>query len=234
MDTYNTIRASLALILVLGLFAVGALEQHEKDTRLNHESPSATITTANDKEPTQTEPPAETLSAQTAPVYTTTAPTTSETTTTEPPETSTTPTTPETTTETEPAIEEPKYTAQELEWLALVIYQEAGADYMEDSTRQMVGEVALNRVADSRFPDTLEEVLTQRAQYGCLYWTGLVWPKREGNDIEARAIERAYECAEALLSGKVERLLPTDTIYQAEFRQGTETVVYQDGIYFCR
>lgn len=128
----------------------------------------------------------------------------------------------------------PTYTQEELETLALIIYQEAGADYCSNEIRQMVGEVVLNRVASPLYPDTLHEVATQPSQYGLLHWTGLVWPERAQYDCEAHAVARAYECAEALLSETVERLLPEDVIYQAEFPQGSETVEYFDGFYFCR
>ena len=148
-------------------------------------------------------------------------------------------TTPDNTEDTEPTIPEttvaetePPYTADELEMLALVIYQEAGGDACSDETRLMVGTVVMNRVEDSRFPDTLYGVLTQRAQYGRLHWTGLVWPTRASNPGEAHAVARAYECAERILQG--ERVLPGDVIWQAEFKQGTEVVAYQDGMYFCR
>jgi hypothetical protein len=90
----------------------------------------------------------------------------------------------------------------------------------------------MNRVADSRFPDTLYGVLTQRAQYGLLHWTGLVWPERASYASEAHAVARAYECAERILLG--ERFLPEDVIFQSEFVQGTEIVAYSDGMYFCR
>lgn len=129
---------------------------------------------------------------------------------------------------------EPPYTQEELETLALVIYQEAGGDACSDATRQMVGEVFLNRVADDRFPDTFLAVATQRAQYGRLYWTGLKWAERAGNAVEAAAVQRAYDMAEALLTGSVERLLPEDVIYQAEFEQGQEIVAEGDGFFFCR
>lgn len=139
--------------------------------------------------------------------------------------------------ETEPTeettiVEEPPYTADELEMLALVIYQEAGGDACSDETRLMVGTVVMNRVADSRFPDTLYGVLTQRGQYGRFHWTGLVWPARANDPSEIHAVERAYACAEHILLG--ERVLPSDVIWQAEFIQGTEVVAHQDGIYFCR
>lgn len=129
---------------------------------------------------------------------------------------------------------EPTYTEEELDALALAIYQEAGSDACSDEARQMVGEVVLNRVADSRFPATLSDVLTQKAQYGRLYWTGLVWPERASTPEEAHAVERARACAKALLEGTVDRLLPEDTVWQAEFIQGTEVVSRGGGFYFCR
>lgn len=127
---------------------------------------------------------------------------------------------------------ESTYTEADLEALALVIYQEAGGDMCSDETRMMVGNVVINRVADPRYPDTIEEVLLQKQQYGRLYWTGLVWPERHTNPGEAHAVARAYECAERILNG--ERVLPEDVVYQAEFEQGKETVAEQDGFYFCR
>lgn len=135
-------------------------------------------------------------------------------------------------TEEEPAEDKPLYTSEELEYLALVIYQEAGADYCSDETRLMVGTVVMNRVADPRFPDSIRGVLTQEGQYGRLHWTGLVWADRASLAVEAHAAERAYKCAEKILSGY--RSFGSDVIWQAEFVQGSEIVAYQDGIYFCR
>ena len=127
---------------------------------------------------------------------------------------------------------EAAYTQEELETLALIIYQEAGADFCSDETRRMVGSVVLNRVDSDRYPNTIQEVALQRAQYGRLYWTGLEWPERADQTGEAHAVARAYEVAEDLLNG--ERALPADVVYQAEFTQGTEVVAQQDGMYFCR
>ena len=125
----------------------------------------------------------------------------------------------------------PSYTEAELEMMALVIYQEAGGDACSDDTRLKVGTVVMNRVADGRFPDTIEEVLTQKRQYGRLHWTGLVWPERADKPGEAHAVARAYECAARILSG--ERYLPEDVIFQSENIMG-EIVAEQDGFYFCR
>lgn len=134
----------------------------------------------------------------------------------------------------EPTNPEPTYTDEELDALALAIYQEAGSDTCSDETRLMVGTVVLNRVADHRYPDTIQEVLTQRAQYGRLHWTGLVWPERAGYQSEAHAVERAYNLAEDLLSGTVADVLPPDVVFQAEFVQGSEVVAQTDGFYFCK
>lgn len=122
----------------------------------------------------------------------------------------------------------------DVELLALVIYQEAGGDMCSDETRQMVGEVVLNRVADKRYPNTIEGVILQLGQYGRLHWTGPVWPERAKNPGEKHAVERAYRTAWALLIDNVERLLPEDVIYQAEFKQGSEVVAEAAGFYFCR
>ena len=129
-----------------------------------------------------------------------------------------------------PKKAQPTYTEKELELLACTIYCEAASDSISDETRRMVGEVVLNRVADPRYPDTIEAVLTQRSQYGRFHWTGVVWPSRAAKEKEA--VERAYDCARQVFTEP--RLLPEDVVYQAEFSQGTECVVHAPGFYFCR
>lgn len=114
--------------------------------------------------------------------------------------------------------------------MACAIYKEAGGDDCGDDTRIMVGNVILNRRENELFPNSIEDVLMQYRQYNTFCWTGIVWP--ESAQSEPHAVERAYECAARVLEGT--RLLPDDVLYQAEFPQGTETVVYQDRTYFCR
>lgn len=120
----------------------------------------------------------------------------------------------------------------DLELLARAIYAEAGRDDCSDETRIMVGNVILNRMNDPRYPDTMEEVLTQPLQYNTFDKTGVVWKDRASDPDERDAVERAYQCAERVLLG--EKLLPDDVIFQSEYIQGTEIVAHQDGIYFCR
>ena len=126
---------------------------------------------------------------------------------------------------------DPKENETEVEMLACVIYGEAGGNACSDLCRYYVGDVVLNRVADSRFPDTLEGVLLQKGQYGRFYWTGIAWPKRAQYKVEAAAVQRAYETARALLSGVHSELYGAGYVWQAEFKQGTD-VIYLDGLYF--
>ena len=58
------------------------------------------------------------------------------------------------------------YTDEELDILALIVYQEAGGDKVSDDTRRLVAQVFLNRVNDSRFPDSFYEVATAERQIG--------------------------------------------------------------------
>ena len=125
----------------------------------------------------------------------------------------------------------PNYTDDEVEILALVIYQEAGADYCSDDTRRKVGSVFLNRVKSSLFPNTFREVAIQKQQYGTLYWTGIKWPDRAVKEQEAHAVQRAYTVARELLANG--SILPDNVIYQAEFPQGDGIYCQQDDIYFC-
>lgn len=131
----------------------------------------------------------------------------------------------------ESAAPEPTYTDEELEILALIVYQEAGGDAVSDSTRKLVAQVFLNRIADNRFPDSFYDVATAEGQYGRLYWTGIQWPDRASNDVEAHAVERAYKIAREVLEAE-EPICPESVIFQAEFVQG-EVYAHQDGMYFC-
>ena len=128
-------------------------------------------------------------------------------------------------------IPDKTYTDEELEILALIVYQEAGGDIVSDDTRRLVAQVFLNRVNDSRFPDSFYEVATAKRQYGRLYWTGIVWPDRASSQAEAHAVERAYKIAQEVLESD-EPVCPEGVIFQAEFVQG-DIYAEQDGMYFC-
>lgn len=120
--------------------------------------------------------------------------------------------------------EEPEIDENLKELLAILIYQEVGGNACCDACRHRVADVALNRVADERFPDTLEEVLLQKGQYGRLYWTGIKWADRASNQNEANAVQRAYDVAEDVLKGNHSELYGEGYIWQAEFPQGKDNI----------
>jgi spore germination cell wall hydrolase CwlJ-like protein len=123
---------------------------------------------------------------------------------------------------------------QEVEYLAIVIFCEVGADAQSDETRYMVGDVVLNRVADSRFPNTIYEVLTQRAQYGRFYWTDVVWPERASYAGNAHAVERARRIAYDLLTDAYHsKLYGQGYIYQDNRVHGKDNI-WSDGVCFGR
>lgn len=123
------------------------------------------------------------------------------------------------------------YTQEELDILALIVYQEAGGDAVSDDTRRLVAQVFLNRVADDRFPDTFYDVATAEKQYGKLHWTGIEWPDRASAESEKHAVDRAYEIAKEVLESG-EPVCPATVVFQAEFIQG-DVYAHQDGMYFC-
>lgn len=133
------------------------------------------------------------------------------------------------------AIEEaPAIDPQDLEYLAIVIFCEAGADAQTNETRYMVGDVVLNRVADDRFPDTIYGVLTEELAFGRFHWTGVVWPERAEYPENQAAVQRAIEIAEELLSNTHHsELYGKGYIYQ-DFRVQGKDNIWSDGICFGR
>lgn len=113
------------------------------------------------------------------------------------------------------------YTDEDVMILAQIINTESGAPYLSDELSFYVGSVVLNRVRDSRFPNTIKEVAYSPGQYspvGSARWY------TEPN-------ERSYEIATELLEqGSV---LPPEVVWQANFKQGKGVYIHQEGMYFC-
>ena len=118
--------------------------------------------------------------------------------------------------------------------LGIAIYREAGGDAVCDTCRYRVGDVVLNRMADPRFPDTIEQVLTQRGQYGTMYWDGAAWPDRAYLPEERHAVERALNTAYDLLSGEHSDLYEQGYIYQSEFPDLGHSATECCGIYYAK
>jgi len=124
------------------------------------------------------------------------------------------------------AVEASNYSDDDLFWLAAAITKEAGSNWITDEHQLMVGNVILNRVASSSYPNSIYGVLTQRGQYP--------WASR---GTKVNPTERAYANAQRLLNG--ERVLPENVVYQSTVEQGSGvyTSVYDATLgnttYFC-
>ena len=124
-------------------------------------------------------------------------------------------------------VEEPKtYSNEDLRILATVIHYEARG--CPDRHQQLVAQVVLNRVADSRFPNTIKAVVEQPGQYSAKY-------TRSYPNIS----QKCYDNARLALEGKVD--CPSNVVFQAQFRQGTgvyeisyvNTGYWSSTTYFC-
>ena len=119
---------------------------------------------------------------------------------------------------------EKPYTDEDLYILSHIISAEAG-NCSEDMMLS-VGSVVLNRVADDRFPDTIEDVVFQKGQYSPT-WNGAYYQE---------PTEGAQKVAEQLLTEGSQ--IDKSVVWQAEFPQGNgvyDTIESPWGttMYFC-
>lgn len=112
--------------------------------------------------------------------------------------------------------------------LAKLINAEAGEGCSVEHN-QLVGCVVMNRVKDSRFPNTIKGVIYQKGQYSSVN-------SKKFNQYPSQI---AINAAKAVLNSKVG--CPTSVIYQANFKQGNgiykvcrmNTAYYSSTTYFC-
>ena len=110
-----------------------------------------------------------------------------------------------------------------------VISSEVKGEWVSDATLIMVANVILNRTNDSRYPDTVDQVLMQPYQFSCFSTTGMKWVGRAATDEAFRS--RCIAAAEAVMNG--ERMLNYGVVYVSSGKQGT-VEAQLDGLYFCR
>lgn len=137
------------------------------------------------------------------------------------------------TTSVQPTQETPAYTYDELYCMAVVIYNEAGGNECTDEARELVGYVVLNRVNDSRYPDTIRGVLEQPGQYAGLGSAGVHFAERTWNEQEAAAMNRAWRTARKVLENRDTIPVPDTVVFQAEFTQGVSIYKQIGNMYFC-
>lgn len=111
------------------------------------------------------------------------------------------------------------YSEEDLDVLAHVICGEAQC--YDDTEQLYVGSVVLNRVASSRYPDTIRGVVFQRGQYACT-WDGNYYRTPAG---------RNWANAKYLLEHGP--ILPPEVVYQSGGRQGKGVYVKTKRHYYC-
>ncbi|MBQ1471924.1 MAG: cell wall hydrolase [Eubacterium sp.] len=122
----------------------------------------------------------------------------------------------------------PKETT-DVDLLARLIMCEIGSDPHPDEQLYNVGSVVINRINDSRFPNSLRDVIYQPGQYG---------PAITGQIDRTQPTQRCYEIAQDLLANGSR--LPADVVWQSGVTQGTEVYSsYKSPVtgtttYYCR
>lgn len=132
-----------------------------------------------------------------------------------------------------------QYSDEDIRILTTTVFHEAG--HTTEQLRQYVAQVVLNRVEDSRFPDTVKGGITQPGQYSTKYAT-----VEAANAIQATDSKNGTyyygiceDSVKAAMMGQVE--MPSNVLYQANFSQGKgvwKSVYFNSGwyastSYFC-
>ncbi len=100
---------------------------------------------------------------------------------------------------------------------------ECGATYNDDEMLYLTGAVVLNRVQSEYFPNSIEEVIYQPGQYQCTEF--------KNSGFYKEPTERCWRIAEELLISGYD--IPSNVLYQAEFKQGSGVYKKVQNMYFC-
>lgn len=110
------------------------------------------------------------------------------------------------------SLSESKIPFHDLFFLSKIITAEAGSFWLSDEWKLAIGEVLLNRVASSEFPNTITE---------CIYAPNQYYLEDDEFFIELLPHETDVELAFRLLEG--ERYLIPSAVFQANYPQGSST-----------
>lgn len=127
------------------------------------------------------------------------------------------------------------YTDEDIRILATAVYYEAGST--TDQLREYVAQVVLNRVGDSRFPNSIRGVITQPGQYAGKYAT--VESTQAAQNASSINYASSVTAAKKAMMGRVD--MPSNVVFQANFTQGKglwKSVYFNSGwfsstSYFC-
>ena len=132
-----------------------------------------------------------------------------------------------------------KYTWDDIRILTTTVYYEAGQT--TEQLRQYVARVALNRVEDKRFPNSVYEAITQRGQYNTKYATMEAANTIKAQDA-ANGTKHWNHCKWSVMEAmRGNTDMPKNVLYQANFTQGAglwKSVYFNSGwfsstSYFC-
>ena len=132
-----------------------------------------------------------------------------------------------------------KYSDEDIRVLATMVYYEAGTTTTQ--LREYVAQVAMNRVASSRFPNTVVGVITQRGQYSGNYASQSATDAVKSKDAKNGTYyyTMCEQAAKQAMMGRVS--MPANVLFQANFKQGKgvwKSVYFSSGrfastSYFC-
>lgn len=121
---------------------------------------------------------------------------------------------------------------RDVDIVAVTIHWEAGHGTTTEH-KERCGAVIVNRLHSDKFPNTIEEVITQPNQYLAAYADPNSYYSKTAKECESW--EECREIAAKALRGEIE--CPENVLYQAEFVQGTGIYeIYKTSYsttYFC-
>lgn len=107
----------------------------------------------------------------------------------------------------------------DLYWLShLIMAEEEGASY---ENKLMCGLVAMNRVKDKSYPNTLEEVIFQKDKKGNVQYACIKSINGKKARIYLEPNEDSMQAAKEILSDNCSITIPENVVYQAEYPLGS-------------
>lgn len=122
----------------------------------------------------------------------------------------------------EKQIKSAKVSNKEIYRLAQLMYAENGSSKY-DNCVLLTGIVVMKRVKSKHYPNSIEDVISQKGQYATY---------KEGT-INCNPDERCLELAEEILRFNLQKHYPDNLIFQSEFKQGKSIYAKYGNEYFC-
>ena len=120
--------------------------------------------------------------------------------------------------------------SEDLYWLShLIMAEEEGASY---DNKLMCGLVAMNRVKDKSYPNTLEEVIFQKDKKGNVQYACIKSNKGKKARIYLEPNGDSIKAANEILSGNCSIKIPENIVYQSERPLGSRVYTKIENQYY--